>query len=118
MARIFQAPDELPVPEPDYKNYDHEKEMARESKYLEDLKALLRSRDTGALVGEVVKTPQADSYACYMIASHRPFAMVHLPLGDAWRAPEPWERGMRLKDAKALIDHVGLSRLFPGLDGA
>ena len=48
--------------------------------------------------------PRADGYARYMIMREKPFAMIHLMLGDAWCAEPEWERGMRLSDARKRIE--------------
>jgi len=104
MAKIYPAPNiEVPLPIHDYPNDDYEKRQKKENKYLDDLKTYLRSQDDGELVGEIVRHGVGDGYALYMIASHRPFSMVHLDLGDGYSAGDPWERGFRISDAKSQI---------------
>jgi hypothetical protein len=113
MAKIYAAPTEIPVPEPDYKNYKHEVESRRQEDYLKALAAYLRENYEGDLVGEEIYTPRADGYARYMIMSHKPFALVHIALGDRWRADPVWERGLRLSDARKMVERdKSMSKLF------
>ena len=104
MATIFNLPPDVPAPKVDYKNYNHELEKTREADFLVKLRAWLKERFTGDLVGEEVSTPRGDGYARYVIMRHKPFALIHLPLGDAWSADAVWERGIRLKDAREMIE--------------
>src|SRR6187402_124243 len=104
MAKIFVMPKSAPPPpEPDYQNYDAQKEQAAEEAYLVALKKFLRSRCRSPWVGEVVRTPVADGHATYMVCSGSPFAFVHLQLGDAWRATPVWERGYKLIDLRIQV---------------
>ena len=104
MAKIYAIPTEVPLPDPDYKNYDHLTELICEELFLQRLREWCRARFPGDLVGEEVSTPRADGYARYMIMREKPFAMIHLMLGDAWCAEPEWERGMRLSDARKRIE--------------
>lgn len=104
MAKIYTEVAAVPAPEPDYKNYDWELEEKREKEYLEALAAYLRECNAGDLVGKEIHTPRGDGYARYMVVSHKPFALLHLALGDAWRADEIWERGIRLSDAREMVN--------------
>ena len=95
MAKIFAAPSAIKLPDANSKNF----ELAEE-KYLKDLATWCRERYSGPLVGEVIRTPFADGEAAYMILRQKPFCLLHLELGDGWRADEIWERGISLSDAR------------------
>jgi len=84
--KIFQCPNEIPFPEPDYKNYDPDKEQAREKKHQEFLlNWLLKNGFTGEMTGEIFRSPMADGYALYMFADGgEETCLIHLPYGDAW----------------------------------
>lgn len=105
MATVFAPPAHIPLPVADYKNYDHVIEMEKEDDYVKQLAAYLRTRKPGKrLVGEIIRHQVADGYAQYMISSENPFQLVHLPLGDGYSAGAIWERGIRLTDAKNMIE--------------
>jgi hypothetical protein len=85
--KIFTCPKEVPAPAVDYSNYNHAKVAADEEKHMADLKAFLKKAGyTGKHTGEILKEPVADGYALYMVADGRPFALVHLPYGDAYQS--------------------------------
>lgn len=100
MAKIYALPKDIQAPSPDYKNYDHRKTIAQEEKFLDKLKAWACGRCEGELVGQIIREPRGDGYAQYMIFCQKPLAMFHLPLGDAWRASDAWERGFNIADAR------------------
>lgn len=104
MAKIYGLPEGFEAPKIEYKKYDREKEEAKEEEFLKRLSLHLRGRHKGDIVGEEISTPYADGYARYMVESEKPFALVHLPLGDAWRADSIWERGLRLADARKMVE--------------
>lgn len=86
MAKIYSAPDSIPVPEFSFSKIDSWKQM--EEEYLKKLKeyCLTNSKDPSKLyVGEEVSIPMADGYARYMVLSLSPkVELVHIALGDAW----------------------------------
>ena len=84
-------------------NYDFVAHEAAEEKWLEELKAQLRAKDSGDLVGEEINWPRADGYARYVIVKQSPLTLGHLELGDAWHADAATIRGFRLKDAKTEV---------------
>lgn len=85
--KIYQCPKEVPVPSPDYSNYDHAKEMAAENKHMTDLKAWLVSQGyTGKYTGEIYRQQIADGYALYMMADGPKSFLIHLPYGDGYQA--------------------------------
>jgi hypothetical protein len=83
MAKIFNPPTEIKVPELDFSKmgeYQNECE-----KYKEALKKKLKEHNPkGKNVGEVIRFGVADGYAEYMVLSMKPVQLVHLPLMDAW----------------------------------
>ena len=84
-AKVYNAPEELKVPEFNFENFDRKAHDAAEAKYIEDLKQHMRELGwDGKNMGEILRFPAADSYAQYMVVSMRPLQLVHLPLGDAW----------------------------------
>ena len=109
MAKIFNPPSEIKVPEigHDFKKYEKEcEEFATKLKEF-----LIKRNPNGELVGEIIRFPVADSYAEYMVASLKPVALVHMPLMDAW----DFEYANRLT-AKDIKDKVAqqkaLEKLF------
>lgn len=112
MAKILNTPKEFPFEKPDMENYDYRKEQAREDAYVAKLKEWARARYVGDMVGEVIRTHVADGFAQYMIACYRPFALIHLPFGDCYRASPIWERGCKLQDAKELVERERAMQKF------
>lgn len=86
---IFSLPDELPAPEVDYKNYDHDAVVAAEEEHKIQLKRwLLKNGYVSSLTGKILREPYADGYALYMVAdSYFSWGLVHLPYGDGWHSP-------------------------------
>jgi hypothetical protein len=115
MAKVYAPPQDMPPPEPDFKSYDFDKEQRREEAWMRKLAERLRAANDGELVGEVIMTPRGDGHAQYMISSHKPFSIVHLPLGDCWRADHIWERGLRLSDARAMVKRKKLKTPFANI---
>jgi hypothetical protein len=103
MAKIFNAPKELPEPEVDYKNYDRVKEADAEQAWLKKLKAYCIKHGNGETAGEEVSTGVADGYARYMVFSEKPLQLIHLHLGDAYSGGAIWERGLRLADVRQMV---------------
>ena len=83
-AKIYSIEEEVPTPKMDFANFNLKEHREAEAKYIADVKAYLLERTSGKNIGEVISFPVADSSAQYMVASMRPLALVHLPLGDAW----------------------------------
>lgn len=86
--KIYSCPKELAFAEPDYLNFDLEKEQAREEKHSADLKAwLIAAGYDGRHTGRIYSTPVADGHASYMFADKgRGGALIHLPYGDAYQS--------------------------------
>ena len=86
--KVYSCPVEVPAPEPDYSNYNREKEMAAEAAHIVALKAhLIAQGYTGKYTGEIARRQVADGYAQYMLADGgRGSHLVHLPYGDAYHA--------------------------------
>lgn len=55
------------------------------------------------LIGEVIRFPQGDGTANYMVFRTKPLSLLHIPLGDAWNIPDYMLRGLRVKDVRELV---------------
>lgn len=104
MAIIYAPPLEIPFPEPDYRNYDYDEQVKKEEKWIEELRFFCKKRCKASLVGEIVRVRRGNGYAMYMVCQNKPFAMIYLPMGAAWRGDDIWERGIRLSDAKRILE--------------
>lgn len=87
--KVYSVPEAVPFAEPDYANYDYEKEQAREQAHQEALKQhLIDMGYTGKHTGGIARFGVADGCAQYMLADgngrYGPSFLVHLPYGDAW----------------------------------
>jgi hypothetical protein len=108
MATIYAVPEGLSVPSMADAivdgRYDYARATASEGQFLARLRAWLAEAGyEGEGVGEVLRFPIADGYACYMVARVSPPALIHLPLGDAWEIPAPYARGLRARDVREEI---------------
>lgn len=72
--------------------------------YIARLAAEARKHRTGDLIGETIRFQVADGYALYMIWAHRPFQLVHIDLHDGYQIPEAHARGLRLQDARDMVE--------------
>lgn len=87
--KVYSLPAELPAPKPDYRNYDHDREMRREEEHKQKLKEwLLANGYTGKRTGETVSFGVGDGAAQYMLAEGRQSILIHLPYGDAYQYPD------------------------------
>jgi hypothetical protein len=88
--KVYSCPDELPAPEPDYRNPDWTAHEKAEEAHAERLADWLRARGyTGPMTGKQYSTPRADGFARYMYAdAPRKACLIHLPYGDAWHDPD------------------------------
>lgn len=105
MASVFSAPTHLgPSPEPVYTDgrYDMEATDAAEEAWCGTLAEYCREFGNGDLAGKRIYLPWADGAAQYMILSHKPTRLIHLPLGDAWHVPDHQTRGLRLADLRRM----------------
>lgn len=55
----------------------------------------------GITEGAIWKTQIADGYAYYLVVKSAPLTLQWIPYGDAWQAPAPLIRGLRLSDVQA-----------------
>lgn len=110
-ATIYNPPSTIPGP-PDFHD------APRDESGKVDLDALLRMEDEwrqtlkdwcarfgkGDYAGASWHYPVGDGAAEYVILSLRPLALVHVPLGDAWRIPDVVARGLTAADLRAYVD--------------
>lgn len=83
--KVYAAPTEIALPEPDYSNYNHEVQLKREEDYKQAIKDLLLSQGfTGKHTGDILYIPMGDGAAEYMFADGKKSFLIHLPIGDAW----------------------------------
>jgi hypothetical protein len=126
--QVFAAPTVIPVPElfvpgqqgsPDFAAYE-----AKCDAYIAAVGAHLRANGfTGPNTGKVYRIGHADGYAQYIVAEAPPrsrpsFALVHLPLMDAWDSP--WAQRVTKKDVLAYINRrplFGSARIPPMVPG-
>lgn len=81
-----------------------QQEAAREAEWLEELKASLRSKSPGKLVGEELRWSRADGYARYIVVSEKPFKLALLGVGDAYQVEGALIRGLRVDDASRQVE--------------
>lgn len=108
MAKVFAPPKEVGDFNYDFENYDYKKYEAAEAAYLEKLRAALpkySKTPTDPLIGEQIRTPVADGYACYFVLSTKPLELVHVPT-DEYHADPVWIRGLRLSDIKQMAEQA------------
>jgi hypothetical protein len=86
--KVYALPKELAFDDPDFRNYDADKERDRETEHLAKVKDwLIKNGYTGKYTGEELAEPHADGYARYLLADGRKSYLIHLPYGDAWDNP-------------------------------
>lgn len=111
MAEVYGPPEGYDfVPSGDWSAWRKE-----ENAYMDKLRDWCKqnSASKNPLVGETIKTPVGDGYAVYMIFDTRPFELIHVPVGDAWHADAVWVRGLRLSDAKKMVENdKAMAKLF------
>jgi len=114
MAQVYTAPEGYEAPRVDYRG----DWQAQERDYLQRLADRCKMNGTNPLHGEVVRWQRADGYACYMVWSTSPLALIHLELGDAYSVEAPLLRGLRLADIRDMVEQQNRIRaLFARKDG-
>jgi hypothetical protein len=88
--KVYACPDAVPAPEPNYTDFDWQKEQAREDAHKAALKQhLIDMGYTGKHTGGIVQFGVADGHAQYMLADGKgkygSSFLIHLPYGDAWQ---------------------------------
>jgi hypothetical protein len=87
--KVYGCPDEIPVPEIDFKNYNHERVLQQEADHAAKLKAwLIQQGYTGKHTGGIASFGVADGCAQYMLAEGKTSCLIHLPYGDAYNYPD------------------------------
>lgn len=107
MATVYRHPAALdPAPDMVFADgrFDMEATEAAETAWIARLAEWCKSQRSGKgdLVGKIIYLPWADGAAQYMICSHKPVALIHLPLGDAWNVPDYQTRGLRISDLRRM----------------
>jgi len=112
MAKIFNAPEDIKVPELDFSNIGkYHKDCEAFKQQLKDKLRNWYNPDGGENVGEIIRFPAADGYAEYMVASMKPVELVHIPLGDAWTFQ--YAHLLKAKDVQTEIDkEKAIKKLF------
>ena len=87
MAKIYDAPESIKVPEFNWQDINQYNKDCE--KFKADLKQWCIERAEKANVfdeniGEIIRFPVADGYAEYMVACLKPVQLIHIPLWDAW----------------------------------
>lgn len=78
--------------------------QAQEKEFLDTLRANLRARDSSPLVGEELRWQRGDGYARYVVIRERPFEIGHLNIHDGYQVEPELIRGLRLSDAREMIE--------------
>lgn len=85
--KVYALPKGLEAPEPDYKNYDREKEFAAEDAHRARVRAWLKANGyTGKNSGRIYREGVADGHAEYMFAEGSKSFLFHLPYGDGYQS--------------------------------
>jgi hypothetical protein len=86
MAKIYDIPGNIKVPEIKFDNFNlKEYQNDIERFYKEVKEALMADGYNEEHLGEVISFPVADGKAEYMVFSLEPIVqLVYLPIGDAW----------------------------------
>lgn len=103
--KVYKLLDEFESKVPSFE-LDLRAYQAAQDQFVKELAEQVRKIGwTGDLTGEVWHHPIADGYAQYMVieapAPRKAMGLMHLPLGDAWQAPEYVTRGVRRADIVA-----------------
>ena len=114
MAKEFAAPKGYDF-EYSFSNFDLKSYQKAEEDYIERLRKWVKANSDSnhEVIGKVIRTPRADSYAVYMVFKAKPLQLIHIPIGDAWHADACWIRGLRLVDVIEMVRHdESLRKLF------
>lgn len=106
--KVYSCPNEIAFADPDYANYDHDAETAREAAHQETVKAWLMANGyAGPRTGEVLREAMGDGYALYMYGDGPKPCLIHLPYGDAYLSPNvphlPKKEILRRLDGQAKL---------------
>lgn len=88
MAKIFNLPEGVKVPEFNFSDIEVSKQ--EEKTFLDALRLWCKNNSKAvdkSYIGEVVKIPMGDGHALYMVSSLKPLELIHVPVGDAWDSP-------------------------------
>ena len=103
MGKVYSAPTEIAKPILDFSNVPAWRKA--EEEYIKHVsnfaKQTSKDKANASYVGEQFKIPMADGYACYVVYSLKPVALIHLPIGDEWDSPLASQ-----VNAKYIKDHI------------
>lgn len=88
----------LPAFQADFNEY-----LKVERAYIDKVGEICRKANLGSTVGEALSWPFADGAAIYVVYSERPLILVHLEIGDAYRLPPSYERGINFAEVEAQV---------------
>lgn len=109
MLNLYATPENLPLPKwEDFRNESGRSDWAAyaeaEAAWVEKVREWAISCGTHPLAGEIVRTPQGDGTANYMIAKiNGRVSLIPLPTGDAWR-DDRFERLATVAELKRMVD--------------
>lgn len=109
MAKVYSAPEEIKVPEFNFRDLKTSRE--NEKNYIEQIKEFAKKNSKDQYAGEEISIPHADGYARYIVFKSKPVNLIHLPIGDAWDAP--LAHRLLTKDVVEMVNRAkSLSKLF------
>ena len=111
-AKIYRVDDKIKKPTYDF-GEGYKVMKAEDERYEKEARAWCKEVGSGALSGEVLSFPHADSAAYYMVISTRPLQLAHLQIGDEWQSE--WAELLTVKKAKEMVSsRKAMEKLFPG----
>ena len=107
MGQVYTAPSE--IEEPQFEPIDTYQQRCEE--YMVKLKNWCKLYSKDKYAGEILRIPQGDGYAQYMVLKLKPVKLIHIPLWDAWDSP--FADQLSAKRIKEIIDgEKKLEKLF------
>jgi len=106
--QTYRVPEELAPPKfGDFRDaagrYDFKAHEVAEAEYTGRVSEWAKKCGAHALAGEIVRTPQGDGYAEYVVAKiNGKVSLIHLETGDAWR-DDRFERLATVAELKRMV---------------
>ena len=116
--KVYALPEEVPAPQVDYMNYDHEKAAKQEADHTAAVKKHFIDKGwTGKNTGRIYREGVADGYALYMVveaprgsAAKVKFFLVHLPYVDGYHS-----RTVQYMNKKGILDLIAADERMQAL---